>query len=118
GRAADPRRGPVSPFRRVAALVAAYPRPAAAPDPEGGRWRQLRNPPGRDVRTRRRVWVRKVDSRPADRRGVPAYGRQHSLRRYRPGAVAHPSVAVTVPPTHADDLPGPLRQPQSPLEGP
>ena len=85
---------------------------------QGGRRRQLRDPARRDLRAGRRVRLRQVDRGAADRRPLRADRAARSASRAptSPGAAA-PARARAVPPPHADDLPGPLRQPQPALAG-
>ena len=86
-----------------------------------GRRRQPGDRARRDAGTRRRIRLRQVDRGALDRRPLRADAREHPLRRHRAGGgggagdlaggAAHGASG------HADDLPGPLCQPQPALAG-
>ena len=77
-----------------------------------------RDPQGRDAGARRRVRLRQVDGRAADRRPVRADARHDRLRRHRDRRRRRDdrrARAARGAARHADDLPGPVREPQSAL---
>ncbi len=78
-----------------------------------------RDPPRRDARPRRRIRLRQVDGRARHRRPVRADARHDPLRRRGPrrrGRAAHRrGTRATRQAQHADDLPGPVREPESAL---
>ena len=101
--------------RRLAAVAHPGPRRRAAPYPEGGRGRDVRDRTGPDLRPRGRVRLRQDHGR-ADGGGPPPADR--GKRPHRRGLVHRPrrrGRPAAPPAPHPHGLPGPLREPQSAL---
>ena len=81
-----------------------------------GRRPHLRRAPRRDARPRRRERLRQDHHRPRHPAAHPAHHRPRALRgrRPRPPQGRPPARAAQA---HADDLPGPVREPEQPHDG-
>ena len=87
----------------------------AAPAAGRGRGRDLHHRPARDLRAGRRIRLRQVDGRQDDGRPDAAdHRRGRDRRRLDEQSEAGRRPPPAAPP-HPDDVPGPLRQPQSAL---
>ena len=100
-------RGPAPLVRPVAALARAGRGRQAAPDPEGGRRCQFQGAARHHLRRGRRERLRQVHAGQAGDRPAAADRRRDALRRRRHGRR---------PDARADDLPGPVCQPESALD--
>ena len=108
-------RGPEALLRRLGALAGARARGPAAPDRAGGRRHRHRDRQGRDLLAGGRIGLRQVDGGAPGGRPLSADRGLDRVRRQRHGRPAQPRRHGGAAPAHADDLPGPVRQPQSAL---
>ena len=106
-------------LRRLAPLAQPRAGAQAARAAEGRRRREPDAAPGRNGRVGRRVRLRQVHRRAAHRRPLRAHAGEHPLRRRGAGrgrgVRGRRRRAAAGTAQHADDLPGPLREPQSAL---
>ena len=111
-------RRPGDDLRRVGALAQPRARAQAAPVPACGRRRQLHHPARQDAGAGGRIGLRQEHGGAAAGRAVRADARHGASSTARtPARSVVGGQAARPAPAHADDLPGPVRQPEPALAG-